>query len=404
MMLLKIAWNNVWRHKIRSLVVITAIALGLIAGIFASAFVNGMMVQKVDSVVKIEMSHFQLHHPKFRDDQLPELYIKNGENILNDINHDIRVKSTSGRVISNAMFASATFSGAIKVIGISPTQEAKTTGLENRLIDGQYFEGIKTNPILISKTTAEKYKIKLRSKVVLTMQDITGEIVSGAFRVVGIFDSKNTIYDKMNVFVKKEDIRKLLKIENSGLHEIAVLINNQDLTEPMVAEYKSTYKELEVLPWLDLSMGMRFIVEAMDTYTVVLVGIILLALLFSIINTMLMAVLERIREIGMLMAIGMSKPKVFVMILIETIFLSLVGGPIGLLLSWMLIDYFGKAGINLAGAAYEDYGFSTVIYPYLEFSSYMDVTLMVIMMSVVASIYPARKALKLNPAEAIRKI
>lgn len=402
-MLVKIAWKNIWRNKVRSFVVITAIALGLLAGVFASGFVNGMMMQKVDSVVKMEMSHFQIHQPEFREELKTSLFIKDGEKIKNNIAGAEEIQAVTGRVISNAMFGSANHSGAVKVTGIDPEEEALTTGLNERLVEGKYFEGIKRNPVFISRKIAEKYKIKLRSKVVITLQDVSGEMVAGAFRVVGIFDSKNNMYDKVNVFVRKADLQKLLKLEEGNLHEIAILLKKHDLAETTAALYQEKYSQLEVIPWMDLSTGMRYMVEAMDKYTIILVSIILVALMFSIINTMLMAVLERVKEIGMLMAIGMKKPKIFGMIMLETTFLSLVGGPIGLALSWVLITYFGSVGIDVAGASYEDVGFATVIYPYLAPASYLDITLMVLGMSLIAAIYPARKALKLNPVEAIRK-
>lgn len=402
-MLVKIAWKNIWRNKVRSFVVITAIALGLLAGVFASGFVNGMMMQKVDSVVKMEMSHFQIHQSEFREELKTSLFIKDGEKIKNNIAGAEEIQAVTGRVISNAMFGSANHSGAVKVTGIDPEEEALTTGLNERLVEGKYFEGIKRNPVFISRKIAEKYKIKLRSKVVITLQDVSGEMVAGAFRVVGIFDSKNNMYDKVNVFVRKADLQKLLKLEEGNLHEIAILLKKHDLAETTAALYQEKYSQLEVIPWMDLSTGMRYMVEAMDKYTIILVSIILVALMFSIINTMLMAVLERVKEIGMLMAIGMKKPKIFGMIMLETTFLSLVGGPIGLALSWVLITYFGSVGIDVAGASYEDVGFATVIYPYLAPASYLDITLMVLGMSLIAAIYPARKALKLNPVEAIRK-
>lgn len=403
-MLFKIAWKNIWRSKVRSFVVITAIALGLVAGVFASAFVNGMMKQRVDSVIKTEMSHFQIHNPQYRDEMLASQFIENGEDIVKDIQSDERVVVTSGRVLSNTMIASANFSGAIRAVGIDPENEAATTGLDQRLIEGEYFEGMKSNPVFVSKVTAEKYKLKLRSKVVLTMQDIHGDMVAGAFRVVGIFDSKNGMVDKMNVFVRKTDLKKLMKLEGGELHEIAVYLQNHELAETTAIDYQKKYADLDVLPWMDLSTGMRLMIDIMDLYTIILVGIILLALLFSIVNTMLMAVLERVRELGMLMAIGMTKQKVFSMIMLETVFLSLVGGPVGLMVSWGLISFFGETGIHLGTEMYEDFGFGTVIYPYLAFRNYMHVTIMVIIMALLAAIFPARRALKLNPVEAIRKI
>lgn len=402
MMLLKVAWRNVWRHKVRSFVVITAVGLGLWAGVFASAFVQGMMTQKVDNVIRTELSHFQIHHPEFRDELLATQLIEGGDEMLKRLQADRDVNAATGRIITMAMLGSANTSGAVKVSGVM-LEEKKVTELDKKIVEGDFIDEVKRNPILISMKLAEKYKVKLKSKVVLTLQDVNGEITAGAFRVAGIYKTENSVYDEMNVFVRAEDLRTLLGIE-TGYHEIAVLIRSHDLADSKARTYQNLFPHVEVKSWLDLSAGMRFMTEAFDMYLYIIVSIILLALLFSIVNTMLMAVLERTREIGMLMAVGMNKPSVFYMILLETIFLSMIGGPAGLLLSWICVGYFGKTGIDLTGAAYSDVGFSAIIYPQLEFGQYLNVTVLVLVMALLAAIYPARKALKLKPVEAIRKI
>lgn len=403
-MLIKIAWRNIWRNKVRSLVVITALALGLWAGIFASAFVNGMMKQKINSVIEMEISHFQFHQKGFRDDFLTKEYMENGYSIRKELLKEPLVKEVAARTVSMMMIGTANRTGGIKVTGISPDEEKTVTRLNEKVTEGKYFEGISRNPILISRETARKYKAGLKSKIILTFQDVNGEIVAGAFRVCGIFDTGNKMYDGMNVFVKREDIQKLAGI-GEGIHELAVLLNEHIPAESMAVSYQKKYPELEVLSWLDLAPGgMRYMVDVIDVYTVIIVGIILLALLFSIINTMLMAVLERVRELGMLMAVGMNRQKVFLMIMLETIALSLVGGPAGLILAWTSISYFGHAGINLGNAAYGDLGYSNLVFPTLPPVEYLKVTAMVLTIALIAAIYPARKALKLKPVEAIRKI
>ena len=401
-MLLKIAWRNIWRNTTRSVVVIIAIALGLWAGVFASAFVQGMMKQKIDSVIAKEMSDFQFHQPGFTDEFLAKLFIENGEEIRLEVAQEENVVHSTGRLISMGMIGSSRKNGGIKIVGVVPDDEAKVTKLNEAVIDGEYFEGIKRNPVLISQKVADKYKVKVRSKVVLTIQDVEGEIIAGAFRVVGIYKTDNGMFDEMNIYVRQSDIRKMLKIDE-GLHEIAVLLNDHDFAEPLATKYQEKYSELEVKPWLDLATGMRMMVDMVGVYIYYIVGIILVALLFSILNTMLMAVLERVKEIGMLMAVGMTKGKVFFMIMLETVMLTLIGGPLGLLISWAFVSYFGTNGIDLGGA-YTEVGFASIIYPYLDNKSYLEVTYMVVIMAVLAAIYPAIKALSLKPVEAIRKI
>ncbi|MFM1876051.1 MAG: Macrolide export ATP-binding/permease protein MacB, partial [Bacteroidota bacterium] len=314
-MLVKIAWRNIWRNTTRSVVVIIAIALGLWAGVFASAFVQGMMRQKIETVIKAEMSDFQFHRPGFTDEYLAKLYMENGEEIRSKVGNEESVIASSGRLISMGMVGSAKQNGAIKIVGIVPDDEAAVTGLNEQVLDGDYFEGVKRNPVLISQATAEKFRVKLKSKLILTLQDVDGEIIAGAFRVVGIYKTENVMFDRMNIYVRQDDLRKLIKIE-TGLHEIAVSLNDHDLADPMATKYQEIHPDLSVQSWLDLATGMRMMVDMIDVYIYYIVGIILVALLFSILNTMLMAVLERVREIGMLMAVGMTKGKVFFMIML----------------------------------------------------------------------------------------
>lgn len=400
-MLIRLAWKNIWRNRTRSLVVIIATALGLWAGLFASAFVRGMVEQKINTVIEKELSHFQIHHPEFKEEYLPEFTIRNDREILEELSGQQDVAGTASRLVAMAMISSPKNAGSIKVSGISPPEEMKVTALDGRIIEGEYFESDRKNQILVSRKTADKLKVRLRSKVVLTMQDKEREIAAGAFRISGIYSSDNPMFDEMNAYVLRKDLRDLLGIEE-GTHEIAVLLHSHDMADPMAQEFKAKYPGLLVEPWLDLSSGMRYMVEAFDSYVYFIVGIILLALVLSIVNTMLMAVLERTREIGMLMAIGMNKPRLFGLILTETIFLSLVGGPVGLLIAWISVKYFGSRGIDLVGAAYGEMGFGNVVYPYLGFQSYVEVTAMVIVMAILASIYPAMKALRLRPVEALR--
>ncbi len=400
---LKIAWRNIWRHKTRSFVLITAIALGLWAGVFASAFVMGMMKQKIDDVIKTELSHFQIHAPRFTDDLRTKYFITDAEAIQKEIEKDERVQGASGRIVTMVMMGTANQTGFIKLTGIAPEQESKVTGINTMIVEGDYLDSSQKKSVIISRKIAEKFKIGLRSKVVLTFLDVSNEITSAAFRVAGIYKTGNPRYDEDNIFVLRNDMQSLLGIENR-VHEIAVLLKGYDITDTLAVKYQKMYPALEVKSWMDISSGMRFMVEAFDTYLYIIIGIILLALLFSIVNTMLMAVLERTKEIGVLVAIGMTKKKIFAMIILETTFITIIGGSIGLLLSRTFIAYFGTHGIDLSGAAYGEMGFGTIIYPILAARHYASITFMVFMMAMIAALFPARRALKLVPAEAIRKI
>jgi len=390
MLLVKIAWKNIWRNKVRSFVVITAISLGLWAGVFGSAFVQGMMKSKIEDVIRTEMSHIQIHVPKFRDEYDGSLYMKNASEISASLRANPTVEAVSERMISMGGLASSRKNGMMKLVGINPSDEKQVSNIYEKIVEGSYFESTKKRPIVLSKKTAEDYGVKINSKIIFKMLDAQGQMTDIAFKVVGIYNSGNPMYDKMTAFVKLDQMRNAYGISD-GANEIAVWLNDHNQSEAIATEFQSKYADLEVLPWLDLSTGMRMMIEAFDVYLYIIVGIILVALLFSIVNTMLMAV-------------GMTKGRVFNMIMYETVFMTMIGAPIGLFLSWISIQYFGNAGIDLSGAAYESQGFGSVVYPYLDIESYVNVTLMVLVMSLLAAIYPALKALSLKPVDAIRKI
>ncbi len=403
-MLFSISWRNVWRNKLRSGVIITAIALGICAGVFSSAFYKGMADQRIDKVINTELSHIQIHQFDFRQANDINKFIPNAKDIARDISSMDEVLGASYRIIIFSMISSAETAAGVKIAGIDPEVEKTVSNLHSKLIEGNYFEEKRRNPLLIARKLAEKLKIKLGSKAVITVQDIDNNITAGAFRVVGIFDTQNNAFDESNIFVRHKDLSRLMNLPNSSGHEIAILAENNESVNNLQQLLKNNNKDLEILSWIELSPEMSYLNEVMDLFMYIFIIIILFALLFGIINTMLMVVLERVKELGMLMAIGMNKLKVFKMIVIETIMLSLTGGVFGIILGVLVSKYFETHKIDLSmwGDTYSDLGYDPFVYTSLHPSLLINVTIMVIFTGILASLYPAYKALQNDPADALR--
>lgn len=404
-MLLQIAWKNIWRNKVRSLVVITAVMLGLWAGAFILSYVFGMIDQRLQDAIGNEISHLQLHHPEYKKDYDPQYYIPGSGDIFRAIKDNEGVKAASGRVLATGMVASAINSAGGKFIGIHPRDENHLTKFQEKIIEGDYLDDSDKNKIIIGKKLAQKLKVKPGSKVVLTFQDIEGTIVAGAFRIKGIFKSYNTALEENNLYVMANDLSQILGSQGE-FHEVAVLVEDANQVDAYVAMLQGEYPGLLVENWGTIAPELSLMIESLDQYMVIFLTIILLALSFGIVNTMLMAVLERVREIGMLMAIGMNKLRLFGMISLETIFLVLVAAPCGLLLAYLTIQYLGQNGLDLSGMyeGHAAYGFKPIIYPKLEAFYYARIMYLVIIAALLSSIYPAITALKLDPVKAIRKI
>ena len=403
-MIWSISWRNIWRNKVRSTVVIVAITLGICAGVFSTAFFKGMMNQRIEQVISNELSHIQIHHPEFRSNMELGNYISSGSDLTNKIAEIPDVKGVSNRIVIFSMVSSAETASGVKIVGINPEDELKVSNMENNIVEGEYFNGVKRNPVLIGKKLAEKLDVHVRSKIVITLQDLENNITGGAFRVVGIFETPNSTYDETTIFVKRSDLGRLIEFPDNAGHEIAVLVSENELVDTVQYQIQTFAKDLEVLDWKELSPEMGYLTEAMDLYMYIFIIIILLALLFGIINTMLMVVLERVKELGMLMAVGMNKLRVFSMIVLETILLTLVGGVIGTLAGSGISKYFETHAIDMSlwAEGYSQLGYNTMVYTSIDVNLMVTVIIMVLFTGVIAAIYPAFKALKHNPAEALR--
>jgi ABC-type lipoprotein release transport system permease subunit len=404
-MLIKLAWRNVWRHRLRSFTIMASVVIGIVAGAFQISFYKSIAEQRVRTAIERETSHLQIHHPEFKKDYDINYSIGNGRIIAREISAIPSIRSVSPRIVLSGMIATPSGSSGVKISGVDLKSEVGTTALDKKLTQGDISALDKDNGVIISEKLASKMKVKLRSKIVLSFQESSGNIVSGAFRIIGLYRTVNGPYDDVNVFVSFASVNSLLG-EKDLVNEIAILLSDNEKLDQVTSYISERYPTLKVEKWMDIAPEIGLTVGSIDEYNNIIIVIIMLAISFGVVNIMLMAVLERTREIGMLMAVGMNKIRLFFMILMETLFLVLTGCIPGLILSYLIISYFSVHGIDLsfAQAAYSSFGYETVTYPKPELSSFISITLFVIVTAIASSLFPARRALKLKPAESIRKL
>ena len=403
--LIKISWRNIWRNKLRSLVVIFSIVFGLLGGIIIIAMSYGLNEERMNNAVDTYLSHIQIHNNLFSEDYNIKHTINNLDIIEKAINEDKRVISYSKRIVLNGMLSNSNGSYGIQVKGIDPDEEIKVTNTHEKIIEGEYFRSKRDNTILVGKKLADKLNLKLKSKVVITFQDENYELTSLLFRVEGIFRSGNSRYDEMNVFVQNKSIIKNLPGFN-GYHEMPILLSDIDLRGEVKKDLIPLSSDNIVEGWDDISKELAYANEMLSAVLYIFMMIILSGLSFGVINTMLMAILERRKEIGMLMSIGMNRYKIFMMISFETIFLSLIALPFGLITSFLIVEYYSVVGIDLSivEAGLENFGVGTRLYFKVPYEEYIYVSLMVFVISIFSSVFPSIRALKINPVEATKTI
>ena len=403
--LIKISWRNVWRNKLRSIVVIVSVVFGILGGIIMIAMSYGLNEERMNNAVETYLSHIQIHNESFSEDYNIKHTIDNLEAIENAINNDSRVVSYSKRIIINGMMSNSNGSYGIQVKGVDPAEEIKVTNTYEKLIEGEYFKSKRDNTILVGKKLADRLNLKIKSKVVITFQDANYDLTSLLYRVEGIFRSGNSRYDEANVFVKNISISNNLS-GFSGYHEIPILLTDINLRNEVKSDLIPYSSDNIIEAWDDISKDLAYANEMLAAVLYIFMMIILSGLSFGIVNTMLMAILERKKEIGMLMSIGMSRYKIFLMICFETIFLSIVALPFGLIFSYLIVEYYSVVGIDLSivEAGLENFGVGTRMYFKVPDEQYFIVSIMVFIIAVISSIFPSMRALKINPVEATKTI
>ena len=401
--LIKIAWRNVWRNKLRSSLVILSIVLGIWAGLFLMAMTLGLNEQRMNGAVDTYLSHLQIHHPKFKEDLNIKDTIIDKKQTVAIIQKNTNIKAFAERIVVQGMIANSKGSKGIELLGIRPEQEKKLTSISTHLTEGTYFTKFKKNPAVIGEKLAKKLHLKIRSKVVVTLQDYNGNLTAALFRVEGIFKTNSSVFDESTVFVRASDLDKSIAMHGK-IHEIAILGKSIGDVKKIKSALISKITNNKVESWNEISSELGYAQEMMSSMVFIFMGIVLLALAFSIINTMLMAVIERKKELGMLMAVGMNKKRLFSMISLETLFIAMIATPIGMLLSYWSISYFNKYGIDLSiiASGLESLGIGSRVYTYLPKNLYINITATTLLVAFLASVFPARRALKLRPAEAIR--
>lgn len=404
-MLLKLSWRNIWRNKRRSMVVLTSVIVGVVAALVLDAIQSGMINQMLFNQIKLSASHIQIHKKGFADNKKVQSFIPYPVLVEKELKNDEEIKYYSKRVIAFGLVSSADNSSGIYLNGIQPEKEKNISSVSESIIDGNYFTGAERE-IVMGQKLAEKLKVGIGDKVVVMSNTPDGSIGSEVFRLTGIFRTASSEFDKSQIFIPIGISQKMLSI-GDNFHEFAIITQNVKLAGQEAAEIsKDIDGKYEVLPYTEI---LPLLVMQIDMYrqmAVIINLIIALALVFGIINSMLMAVYERIQEIGVLMAIGMKNGKIFLMIIFEALIIGIIGTLSGLISGYLIYKLVLIHGIDLSSftESLSSWGIGAVLYPSLSIDNLIQLLLLIPVVSVLGAIYPAIKAIKLQPVTAIRYV
>lgn len=398
-MIAKISWKNIWRNKLRSGVVIAAIAIGIVAATFMGGMMNGMMEDMVKTLVNEDLGHGQVHHPNYLLNSEIE-FLVDKDSVAQVLDAEPNVTISSSRLLLESVAQTAGANRGVQLKGVVPADEVALTHLDKNVIAGEYLSLEHKRGVLVGKKLAEKLKLEVGDKLILTLMLFDGGSVQERFKIAGIYQTANTSNDERFIFANQATLYAATGVPSHRVHEVAFRVADELTLSPTIATVGDELPNYTVRDWKAIQPAISMSAETMDTYLFVILAIVLLALLFGIVNTMLMAILERRRELAMLRACGMNKQKISAMIMLETVFMSMIGGVIGVILGYGIVTYLSKNGLKM-GEAYDQFGVSNVVYFKIDPLYFLYFSVMVFFTALIASIFPTRSALGMKISKAL---
>ncbi|MFH0764075.1 MAG: ABC transporter permease [Candidatus Omnitrophota bacterium] len=399
---LKIAWRNVLRSRNRSLITILAVAIGFASLIFIRAFVDGGDHQMVENYTNLISGHIQIHEQGFQSNMGLDKSINSTVDIITALN-DPRVRFYSKRIKEFALISSAEHSSGVLLMGIDSAAERDVTELSKRVHTGSFLSD--DEHIVIGKGLASSLNVGLGDKVVVMGQAADGSLANEAYRVGGIMDTGTEDLDKGLAIITLPAARELF-VMGDKVSEVAVRINDLKNVDAVAGDLKKALggKSFEILTWKDISPMLVQWIEFDIAFTNIILFVVLLVVAAGILNTLLMATLERVKEFGIMLALGTRRIQIILMIALESLILGSIGTIAGYVIGISLSLYFGVRGINLApfSKALTDYYIGSTIYTRITPGYLIAYGSIILITCIVVSVYPAWHAASLRPAETIR--
>ncbi len=415
--LLALAWRNLWRNPRRTVITMAAIAIGYAMLLFVACLMAGLRWQMIENGTSLIMSQIQVHAPGYYPNRSIKKTIGGRQGtdmsaLLRAILANPHALAAAPRVYGYGLLSAGHRSAGVELMGVVPAQESRITNLNTRMVRGNYLAAQVPKGVVIGDNLASAIGLKLGAKVVLLTQAADGSMGNDEYTVVGIFHTGLDSVDRGLVVMYLPALQELLHLAPTRFHEIGIKLKDitaATLVATALSRQLGKIVPVHVMAWPKLAPELASYVQFNRGITFVLFSIFFLLAVLGVMNTMLMAVFERTRELGMLMALGMRPVQVIILILTEAAGLAgaslIVGGVLGAPLLW----YLQVHGLDLGGATGEMVSLAGVVVGHLwygrqDFPTYGEAALGLAATTIVSALYPAWRAAHLRPTEAIRKV
>lgn len=399
-----LAWRNLWRNHRRTLIMLSAITVGVWAMIFMTALMRGMVDDMLLNGIRNLPGEVQIHHPEYRDDPSINNSIEMPDEKLLKALQLPEVKAWTNRIRVPAVISSERDSRGVTLLGVEPNSEVQLGFDLDSIIEGRFLKDSNDSGIIIGAKMAERLETRLGKRIVIMSQDPANNIADRGFRIIGIYKAKMESLEEMYVYAGLGTVQKLLNLENK-ISEIAITGDDYRNVEgwfPVIK--KAAGNKLQTLPWYQADTYLSTMLSTMDGFVLIWIIVVFLALSFGLVNTLIMAVFERIREIGLMQALGMRPSLIVYQILIESFLLLVIGLLLGNALAiGTIIPLQDGIDISAVAKGMEMMGTSSMLYPALKLNDVLLANTIVIVLGLLTSILPAWHAASFDPIEALGK-
>jgi putative ABC transport system permease protein len=405
MFLIKLAWKNMWRNRSRTIITMAAIFFAVILSVLTGSLRDGIFDNLVKNVVSFYTGYIQVHKQGYQDEQILDNSFEANTQAEQTIFKDKNVSSITSRLESFALASSEDITKGCLVVGISPEKENEITQLKSKLTAGEYIRD-DDNTVLLAYGLAERLKLKLNDTIVLIGQGYHGATAAGKFRIKGLLKFGSPELNDKALFMPLRAAQDFYSADGMISSYILSLHNTKNLQATAAAVRTSLGNTYEVLTWGEIIPDIKQHIDTDTNNQKYIHGVLYMLICFGIFGTLLMMMVERKFEMGMLVAIGMKKVKLMLLLLIESIMTVFAGCILGIVACIPLVYYFNRYPLKIGGDTAETYrrfGFEPIFPTSTDASNFIRQGIIVLIIGLILSLYPMYKVMRLNPVTAMKK-
>lgn len=406
-MFLKLAWLNIWRNKRRTLITTASVFFAVVLAVATRSMTDGVYENMIHNVVSYSSGYIQIHQKGYWDEQSIDNTFKEDKQLSQRLLKISEIEHIMPRLETFALASYADKTKGVLILGIDPKKEKEVNNLHEKVVEGNYIENINDNGVAIGEGLATQLKLKVNDTLVLLGQGYHASSAAGKYRVKGIIKLGSPQLNDNIVYMPIKSAQQMHGAENR-LTAISIMLNKSGSIDKLKTSLQNELNAdtYEVMSWKEMMPEMDQFITADSTGHYIIIGVLYFIISFGLFGTLLMMAFERTREFGILIAIGMKKRYLAVILLLESLMISLIGCLAGVIAGILLVQWFTKYPVHFRGELkeiYENYGIEPIIYFSSDEKIFIAQTLIVLTLSTVLALYPCFKVMKLKPMEAINK-